>query len=51
MSDPVATIDTMTKCHQCEEDLDRIPVDEILPLCETCQWEFDDWLQNERMCL
>jgi hypothetical protein len=50
MSDPVATIDTMTKCYQCEEALDYDPVDSVHPLCQDCQNEFDDWLQNEVMC-
>ena len=51
MSDPVATIDTMTKCYQCEEELTVDPVDEVHPLCEDCQNEFDDWLQFEMMKL
>jgi hypothetical protein len=49
MSDPVAIIDTMNKCYQCEETLDYDPVDSVHPLCQDCQYEFDDWLQYEMM--
>ena len=39
------------ECYQCQETLDRDPVDEVHPLCNECQNEFDDWLQNEMMML
>jgi hypothetical protein len=51
MSEGNAKVDTMNKCYQCEEPLDRDPVDEVHPLCNDCQYEFDDWLQFEMMML
>lgn len=47
MSDPTATVDTMNKCYQCEDELTYEPVDEVHPLCSDCQNEFDDWLQYQ----
>ena len=47
MSDPTATVDTMNKCYQCEDELDYEPVDSVHPLCSDCQNEFDDWLQYQ----
>jgi hypothetical protein len=51
MSEGNTKVDTMNKCYQCEEPLDRDPVDEVHPLCNDCQYEFDDWLQFEMMML
>lgn len=48
MSEVAATIETM-KCYKCEDELDYDPVDYVHPLCNECQNEFDDWLQNEMM--
>jgi len=44
-----AKVDTMNKCYQCEEPLDYDPANSVHPLCQDCQYEFDDWLQYEMM--
>jgi endogenous inhibitor of DNA gyrase (YacG/DUF329 family) len=41
----------MENCYKCNKELDRDPVDEVHPLCDFCQNDFDDWLQNEMMGL
>ena len=47
MSEGIAKVDTMM-CYQCEvEEIDYDPVDIVHPLCEYCQSNFDDWLQDE----
>jgi hypothetical protein len=49
MSEAIATIDTMNECYQCQEDLGYDPGTSVHPLCQDCQYEFDDWLQYEMM--
>lgn len=40
-----------TECYQCETEIQVQEITEVHPLCADCQNEFDDWLQNEVMCL
>lgn len=51
MSEGKDTIDTMNECYKCGKEITTAIVDEVHPLCDTCQNDFDDWLQNEMMGL
>lgn len=40
-----------SECYQCDTKIEVADVTQVHPLCAECQNTFDDWLQNEVMCL
>lgn len=39
------------ECYDCDAEIEVKDDTVVHPLCAECQNEFDDWLQNELMCL